>query len=326
MSAAEEPPATLLSELHCQYVLNLEQMRDSFEFWATEHLRLAGVYWGLCTMHILGTQDKMDAKEVTEYVLSCQHSSGGFGGNVDHDPHLTYTHYAVMCLLLCDTLDQLDCDAVVKYIVSLQQDDGSFAGDEWGEIDTRFSYCGLACLRLLNQLQAANVVKAVEFIVSCQNFDGGFGCTPGAETHAGQVFVCVGAVAIADSLHVLDRDLLGWWLSERQTPTGGLNGRPEKLPDVCYSWWVLSAITILKRLHWIDSTALTNFILSSQDPEEGGIADRPDDAADLFHTFFGVAGLSLLGHKGLEPVDPVYALPCSLTKKLGVYIGDGEMW
>ena len=26
--------------------------------------------------------------------------------------------------------------------------------------------------------------------------------------------------------------MLGWWLAERQTSGGGLNGRPEKLPDV----------------------------------------------------------------------------------------------
>ncbi len=53
-------------------------------------------------------------------------------------------------------------------------------------------------------------------------------------------------------------------LAERQTPTGGLNGRPEKLPDVCYSWWCLSALAILHRLHWIDQPALTNFILNCQ--------------------------------------------------------------
>ncbi|CAN0172617.1 unnamed protein product, partial [Hapterophycus canaliculatus] len=28
----------------------------------------------------------------------------------------------------------------------------------------------------------------------------------------------------------------------------------------------------------------------------GGIAERPGNLADIFHTFFGVAGLSLLGY------------------------------
>ena len=53
-------------------------------------------------------------------------------------------------------------------------------------------------------------------------------------------------------------------LCERQTESGGLNGRPEKLQDVCYSWWCLSALSILGRLSWIDQRALADFILSCQ--------------------------------------------------------------
>jgi len=41
---------------------------------------------------------------------------------------------------------------------------------------------------------------------------------------------------------------------------------------------------------WIDADKLIAFILSAQDPELGGIADRPGDMADVFHTQFGVAG------------------------------------
>lgn len=46
-------------------------------------------------------------------------------------------------------------------------------------------------------------------------------------------FVCVGALAILDALEEeVDLDSLAWWLSERQVPCGGMNGRPEKLEDV----------------------------------------------------------------------------------------------
>ena len=33
-------------------------------------------------------------------------------------------------------------------------------------------------------------------------------------------------------------------------------GRPEKLPDVCYSWWVLASLKIIGRLHWINKVEL----------------------------------------------------------------------
>lgn len=68
--------------------------------------------------------------------------------------------------------------------------------------------------------------------------------------------------------------------------------------QVCYSFWVLSALSILNKMTWIDADKLVAFILSSQDPELGGIADRPGDMADVFHTQFGVAGRDRLLLRG----------------------------
>ena len=51
-----------------------------------------------------------------------------------------------------------------------------------------------------------------------------------------------------------------------------------------------------------------------QDEDGGGISDRPEDVADVYHTFFGVAGLALLGYEGLQAVDPMYALPVSVVE------------
>lgn len=56
--------------------------------------------------------------------------------------------------------------------------------------------------------------------------------------------------------------------------------------------------------------------LTAQDEEKGGISDRPEDAPDVWHTVFGLAGLSLLQFPGLEAVDPVYCMPRSVTARL----------
>ena len=247
------------------------------------------------------------------------------------------------------------------------KEDGSFAGDEWGEVDTRFSYCAFSALSLLahgmgeecflddglealkiggsddekkednqdkNRSKALGIMRKIvdvdkgcEFIMKCRNFDGGFGSTPGGESHAGQIFVCVGALQICNQLDLLytadddeeeENDKLAWWLAERQVKVGGLNGRPEKLPDVCYSWWVLSSLAALKKKHWIDLDKLKAFILRCQDDISGGISDRPDDEPDVYHTFFGIAGLSLMKHEGLEEIDPIYALPVRSVRKIGI--------
>lgn len=141
---------------------------------------------------------------------------------------------------------------------------GSFNGDEWGETDTRFLYGAFNALSLLNLLSLVDVPKAVGYVQSCANFDGGYGVCPGAESHSGQIFTCVGALAIAGRLDLVDADRLGGWLSERQLENGGLNGRPEKLEDVCYSWWVASSLAMIGKLHWIDGAKLAKFILGCQ--------------------------------------------------------------
>jgi geranylgeranyl transferase type-2 subunit beta len=105
-------------------------------------------------------------------------------------------------------------------------------------------------------------------------------------------------------------------LSERQTLSGGLQGRPGKLQDVCYSWWALSALAIIGKLHWLDQDALQRFILSCQDEHGGGISDRPDDMVDIFHTFFGVAALSLMGHEGLQRINASFALPADMLQHI----------
>lgn len=329
--------AQFLQDLHVQYVVGLSSA-DSFEALVTEHLRMSGIYWALSAMSLMGRdlEEEMKGAELVEWVLSCQHESGGFGGSVGHDAHLLYTLSAVQILAMLDRLDAVDKDKISAYVAALQRDDGSFVGDEWGEVDTRFSYCALCCLAILGTLGDAgvDVEGATAFVGSCRNFDGGFGAVPGAESHAGQIFCCVGALAIGGGIAHCDADLLGWWLSERQCDSGGLNGRPEKQADVCYSWWILSALSILDKVDWINGDKLQQFILNCQDDESGGIADRPGNVADVFHTYFGIAGLDLLGYFRREEhggaygayrsINPVYALPRHVCRRIGLEAGPAE--
>lgn len=195
-------------------------------------------------------------------------------------------------------------------ILSRQLDNGAFTGDEFGEIDTRFSYCAVASLALLGKLDMLDVKKTLSFIRTYQNFDGGYGAIPGSESHGGNVFCVVSLLSILGHLDdCIDREALIEWLVWRQLPGGGLNGRPEKLEDVCYSWWILSSLFTLKASHLIDSNRLREFILKCQDTIEGGFSDRPGDVGDVFHTLFGLAGLSFLGFPGLEPIDSCFCLP-----------------
>ena len=39
-----------------------------------------------------------------------------------------------------------------------------------------------------------------------------------------QIYCCIGMLSILGRLHSVNTDMLGWWLCERQLPSGGLNG------------------------------------------------------------------------------------------------------
>ena len=355
---------------HVEYVGQL--VRDlsqttSYEGAVTEHLRMSGMYWSLMTLQLLSPthaaallHTSYDASSnqsdsLIDWIWTCyDFETGSFGGNTGHDGHVLYTLSALQILLLSTETTILDDDdddtktwrygderlqehrpKIIQFIQGLQQPDGSFVGDDSGEVDSRFTYCAFQSLVLLNSFTEStiDIPMALQYILSCRNAsDGGFGSCVGAESHAGQVFCCIGALAIAQSLHLLpdnDDDLLAWWLCERQCDSGGLNGRPEKQADVCYSWWILSSLSILGKVSWIHTDRLAQYILKCQDATDGGIADRPEDMADVFHTFFGIAGLSLLGHlhqavnsssgerpSGFRSIDPIYALPTDLCQKL----------
>lgn len=316
----KEFPKEILLEKHVEFIATYGKTHDVYEYGVSDYLRMSGLYWSVTLLDLCGSLDRLEKSEIAEFVKRNQHESGGFSPSDGHDPHILYTLSALQIVLVYDIIDEINKEKLIEFICSLQQDDGSFAGDIWGEVDTRFSFCAVAALSLLNALDRIDQEKAVSFVMECMNFDGGFGCVPGAESHSGQIYCCVGFLSIMKRLHLINVDLLGWWLAERQLPSGGLNGRPEKLQDVCYSWWVMSSLKILGKLDWINVEKLKEFILSCQDDETGGISDRPGNMSDPFHTLFGIAGLSLIGayQKELKPINPVYCLPQHVLDRLNI--------
>ncbi|XP_037762497.1 geranylgeranyl transferase type-2 subunit beta isoform X4 [Chelonia mydas] len=255
-----DAPSTLFLEKHADYIASYGAKKDDYEYCMSEYLRMSGVYWGLTVMDLMGQLQRMTKEEILAFIKSCQHECGGISASIGHDPHLLYTLSAVQILTLYDSLHVVDVNKIVDYVKSLQKEDGSFAGDKWaedlehcgawcwcileGEIDTRFSFCAAATLALLGKLDVVDVEKAVEFVLSCMNFDGGFGCRPGSESHAGQIYCCTGFLAITGQLHQINADLLGWWLCERQLPSGGLNGRPEKV-DPFHTLFGIAGLSLL---------------------------------------------------------------------------------
>lgn len=256
-------------------------------------------------MHDVSLYVKDIADSVERYVLSLHLSDGSFQGDVFGEVDTRFTYCALLTLDLLGLLGHYP----------------------------------------------SHIRSALRFLLQCQNkdYDGGFGAVPEAESHAGQVFCVLGALKLVEdgfSLERLFSDLLeknnkvtiasvteekkdslslkslpererliDWLVMRQSCSDGGLSGRPAKTSDVCYSWWTLSSLAMLDSTELINLSRLRLFILESQDFDQDGmvcIADRPGDIGDLYHTFFGLAGLAMIGDDkdGLScSIDPVRALP-----------------
>lgn len=317
-------------EAHLSFLASLfreaEKQDHSLEYVLSDSIRLNALQWAVTSALLLKSPHLFQISAIESFLRSCYCPiTGGYRSAPGQDPQIISTLFAIQLFVTLDlTID--NPAKTLQYVSSLQNTlDGSFAGDEWGEVDIRFSYAALCICTLierkrptLERFSSIDLEKAVSFILSCHNFDGGFGNVPGAESHSGHIFCAVASLELVQRLNGIDQEKLCWWLCERQLPSGGLNGRPEKLEDVCYTWWVLSSLSIMVSVHWIDSAKLSEFILACQDGEKGGFSDRPEDETDIFHTCFALAGLSLLKATDdfLERINPVLFVPQSIAKDI----------
>jgi geranylgeranyl transferase type-2 subunit beta len=242
-----------------------------------------------------------------------------------------FLYAALHCAALLRKLDTLDVDAAVDYVMRCQNFDGAFGLEPGCESHTGQVFCCVGALSIAGRLQRLDCDRlgrwcaAPPVATGSQCDDRRDAVTPRRCPHAAAQYAIWHVQALHSALGVGRHSVRAGTdaasccrLSERQTRSGGLQGRPEKLQDVCYSWWALSALTIMGRAHWIDREALSKFIFYAQDEHGGGISDRPDDMVDVFHTFFGLASLALMGHEGLRAIDPTFALPVAVVERLGL--------
>lgn len=99
---------SLAADNHVKYIQCLDTKKDDYNYWLTEHLRLNGVYWGLTALHLLGQPEALPRSDTIDFVLSCQHESGGFGAAPGHDAHMLSTVSAVQILVMLDAVDDLE--------------------------------------------------------------------------------------------------------------------------------------------------------------------------------------------------------------------------
>ncbi|KAL6046680.1 Geranylgeranyl transferase type-1 subunit beta [Balamuthia mandrillaris] len=218
--------------------------------------------------------------------------------------HIAVTYTALCTLrILGDDYSRVDRKAIIAGLKGLQCKDGSFCPVIAGsESDVRFIYCAAAISHMLQDWSGVNVDAAVQYILSSQSYEGALAQGPGQEAHGGSTYCALAALTLMEALPKLPhRDTLLQWLIERQI--SGFQGRVNKDPDTCYSFWVGGSLSILGAIDLVNKELTQGFTFSCQ-TNYGGFSKCPGVHPDLLHTYFSLCGLSLTGSPGFAALEP----------------------
>lgn len=97
---------------------------------------------------------------------------------------------------------------------------------------------------------------------------------------------------LESALSKCDQERLKRWLVLKQLPCG-FQGRPNKDPDTCYSFWIGATLRLLGGEHLINHEKSADFIRLCTDSKTGGIAKYPGNSVDALHTYLALSALSL---------------------------------
>ncbi|GAQ78958.1 geranylgeranyl transferase beta subunit [Klebsormidium nitens] len=261
--------------------------------------------------------------------LGIPYSETGVPSQHQYDSANIAATYSALAILRSfgDDLSRVAREPILRTLQRLQQSDGSFGSVcAEAESDMRFVFCAAAICSILGDQTAIDVDAAVQFIHRSRGYSGGFGLASGLEAHGGATYCAVAALKLLERLprqgNALGTEANGCgrtgtegmgttleWCLQRQTSSGGLQGRANKDADTCYAFWVGASLEMLGGYSFLDRQSLRRFLFRCQNQKYGGFSKHPGELPDLLHTFYGICGLSLVGQDGLRRIDVSLGVP-----------------
>jgi geranylgeranyl transferase type-1 subunit beta len=211
--------------------------------------------------------------------------------NEEDIPHIAATYCALAILKICgyDNLQKIEKklqeilskhnvyfkeEPLIKEILNSQDENGSIRAQKFDtEKDVRFFYCAMCIFKFLGKSSEEiksiiNFEKSEKFLKSIRNYEGGFSMIDEGESNAGLTFCAIASYKILN-IEIPNLEILLFWLNQRNSVLG-VNGRTNKIPDTCYSFWVMGSLSNLDYLNkgdllkLFDSSHVIDFIMNCQ--------------------------------------------------------------
>ncbi|KAI0435955.1 terpenoid cyclases/Protein prenyltransferase [Xylaria telfairii] len=296
---------------------------------------IAATGFALLTLGILADGDGSDAFSHVDRVRTLtwlkrlQREDGSFGevltddGRVSGGRDMRYCYIAAIIRSALGgangdkTLD-FDVDALVGHIRRAQTFDGGMSESSMHESHSGYAYCAVAALALLD---SANPDPSA---------------APHRYLHAGipSIPSLVHFLASRQSSYSDPRDDDDDNNNDNTTPPDpsslslsgdiplltGFNGRLNKVPDTCYTWWNSGALSLLGEDGLVNRGPARRFILEKTQHLIGGFAKHPGGPPDVYHAYMGLAALATMagaeGELGLRKFDPRLCVSADASQRI----------
>ncbi|GMM50760.1 hypothetical protein DASB73_017180 [Starmerella bacillaris] len=247
---------------------------------------------------------KPKLQQYIEYMFTGDGFRASSSGVRDTELLATYFGLAIAAMINYEFNDA-DKNNISTFVLSCRQKKGMYCNNPtlFDEYDlnssVRHTYAAFASLKLLGK--NINDLESFERIKSLQNYDGGFGMCVNDESHAGLTFCALASLELGGSLSSAVKHKAVRFLLNRKVLSNGFNGRPNKDPDCCYSFWVLNSLRMMGIDISLNTPALVDSNQSSQteidfmsscfDSILHAFSPIPDSDPDPYHTALALAAL-----------------------------------
>ncbi|KAI0545086.1 terpenoid cyclases/Protein prenyltransferase [Xylaria curta] len=289
---------------------------------------IAATGFALLTLGILAEGDgsdafsRVDRVRTLTWLKTLQREDGSFGevrtddGRVSGGRDMRYCYIAAIIRWALgggadgDRSLDFDVDALVGHIRRAQTFDGGMSESSLHESHSGYAYCAVAALALLDSANPDPSAAPQRYIHA------GIPSMPSL-VH----FLVSRQFAYSDPHDGDDGDPPpDLSLSDAVPHLAGFNGRLNKLPDTCYTWWNSGALSLLGEDGLVNRGPARRFILEKTQHLIGGFAKHPGGPPDVYHAYMGLAALATMagaeGEPGLRNFDPRLCVSADASERI----------
>ncbi|KAI9739684.1 MAG: hypothetical protein M1834_006402 [Cirrosporium novae-zelandiae] len=284
----------------------------------------------LCLRDDLG---RVKGTKCLEWLRKLQKEDGTFGeclgenGSIQCGGGQRYCYMATVVCSILGGFDQeeppIDVGSMLDYIYSSQTFQGGFCDNPGGEANGGLTYCAIATLSILGVFSSSESSDSSSRFHTAK-YLGGRGSSSTIDLEGLTKWLVDRQTTYLEEYESDDEDpststpdpLAPLAISPEELAFAGFNGRYNKLADTCYTFWVTASLEMIGKLSLHDSSRSRRYLLEKTQHFVGGFGKAVDEYPDIYHSYLGLAALSLINEPGISRLDPLLAITVKAQQHL----------